>query len=111
MMSSVSEIHTESGGPFVQIAMEVQDRINVQIRKLLVLTFPGIAQCASDKRVCPMFVSDTKRSWRGGLDYALAESMKSRDSHTVASLICDLYTHLFEAVLHFLSRFIREGYS
>src|SRR5438552_4455140 len=90
--------------------MEVQDSIDVQIRKLLVSTFPRIAQCASDKRVCPMLVSDTKRSWRGGLDYALAESMKSRDSHTIASLIRDRYTHPFEAVLHFLGRFVRESY-
>ena len=56
-----------------------------------------------------MFVSDTKRSWRGGLDYALAESVKCRDSYTIASLIRDWYTHLFEAVLHLLSRFVREG--
>src|SRR6266480_3721334 len=55
-----------------------------------------------------MFVSDTKRSWRGGLDYALAESMKSRDSHTIASLIRDGYTHLFEAVLHLLGCFVCE---
>src|SRR5438105_5667092 len=90
--------------------MEVQDRINIQIRKPLISTFSGIAQRASDKRVCPVFVSDTKRSWRGALDYALAESMKSRDSHTVASLKRDCYTHLLEAVLHLLRRFVREGY-
>src|SRR6266571_8995000 len=56
-----------------------------------------------------MFVGNTKRSWRGGLDYALAESMKCRDSHTIASLKRDCYIHLFEAVLHLFSRFVRES--
>src|SRR2546430_535124 len=56
-----------------------------------------------------MFVSDTKRPWRGALDYSLAESMKCRDSHAIGSLIRDWYTHLLEAVLHLLSRFVREG--
>src|SRR5437870_5395121 len=56
-----------------------------------------------------MFVSDTKRSWCRGLDYALANSMKCRDSHTIASLIRDWYTHLFEAVLHLLCSFVRES--
>src|SRR6266566_3756844 len=56
-----------------------------------------------------MFISNTKRSWRRSLDYAFTESMKSRDSHTLASLIRDGYTHPFEAVLHLLSRFVRES--
>src|SRR5947209_18793806 len=56
-----------------------------------------------------MFVSDTKRSWRGALDYALAKSMKSRESHTIASLKRDGDTHLLEAVLHLLSSFVRES--
>src|SRR5260370_15189278 len=98
MTSSVSKIHPESWSPFVHITMEVQDRIDVQIRKLQVLTFPGIAQYPSDKGVCPMFVSDTKRSRSSGLDNALTESMKCRDSHTIASLIRYWYTLLCEAV-------------
>src|SRR6266566_1762507 len=110
MTSSVGKVHSESWGPLVQITMEVQDRIDVQSRKLLVSTLPSIAQRASDEGVCPMFVSNTKRSWRGSLDYALAESMKSRDGHTIASLVRDEYTHLLEAVLHLLGRLVREGY-
>src|SRR5438034_3881837 len=89
--------------------MEVQNRIDIQTRKLPISTFPGITQRASDKGVCPMLVSNTKRSWSGGLDYALAESMKCRDSHTIASLIRDWDAHLFEAVLHLLGRFVRES--
>src|SRR5439155_12734432 len=110
MTSSVSRIHAESWSPLVQITMEVQDRINIQIRKPRVSTFPRIAQRASDKEVCPMLVSDTKRSRCRGLDYPLAESMKCRDSYALASLICDWDAHLFEAVLHLLGRFVREGY-
>ena len=57
-----------------------------------------------------MFVSDTKRSRRGRLDYALAKSMKCGDSHTIAPLTRDWDAHLFEAVLHLFGRFVRESY-
>src|SRR6266480_6879929 len=110
MTSSVGKVHSESWGPLVQITMEIQDRIDIQIRKPLISTFPNIAQRASDKEVCPLLVSNTKRSWRGGLDYALAKSMKRRDSHALDSLIRDRYTHPREAVFHLLGSFVRECY-
>src|SRR3989442_12542723 len=89
--------------------MEVQDRVDVQIRKLRVSTFPGIAQRASNKEVCPILVSDTKRSRCRGLVFPLAERLKRRDSYALTSLNRDRYARFSARILHIPSHFVRES--